>query len=471
MQAYDFVRMNILILGAGRVGESVAESLLSEKNDITVIDHDPGRLRVLEERMDLRGVVGNGIQPSVMREAGAQDADMVIACAAADESNLVFCKIAHDLFNVPTTVARLRSPELQEGQSLLGKGGFAVDHVICPEESVMKYIHQLIEYPEALQVLQFADGRASLIVVRATETSDLVGHSIAEFRHRLPDAHMRVVALYRHDAEVPATATTRVQPGDEVFVLADSSKIRTVLAGIHRLDKPVQRLMIAGGGKVGLRLARSLVGECEVKLIERDGRRCEYLASQLPSSTLILQGDGADEDLLLDENVGEMDLFLALTSDDEDNILSAMLAKRLGARRVMALINRRAYAEMMQGSTIDIAISPAQTVIGELLAHVRRGDVVAVHSLRRGAAEALEGVARGDAKTSRLVGRRVQEIRLPEGARIGAVVRGQAGQSQVLMPHHDTLIETDDHIIIFIPHKRMVREVEKLFQVSATFFG
>ena len=186
---------------------------------------------------------------------------------------------------------------------------------------------------------------------------------------------------------------------------------------------------------------------------------------------LILHGDGADEELLLEENVGEMDLFLALTSDDEDNIMSAMLAKRLGANRVMSLINRRAYADMMQGSTIDIAISPAQTVIGELLAHLRRGDVAAVHSLRRGAAEALEGIARGDIKTSRLVGRRIEEIKLPEGARIGAVVRGEGRNSEVLMPHHDTLIQADDHIIIFIPHKRLVREVERLFQVGATFFG
>jgi trk system potassium uptake protein TrkA len=463
--------MNIIILGAGRVGESVAESLSSEHNDITVIDQDPARLRLLEERLDLRGVVGNGIQPSVLDEAGARDADMLIACAAADESNLVVCKIAHDLFNVPTTVARLRSPEFNEGDTLLGKSGFAVDHVICPEESVMKYIHQLIDYPEALQVLQFAQGRASLIVVRATGGSALVGHTIGEFRERLPDAQMRVVALYRLDAELPAVASTRILAGDEVFVLADSQQIREVIAGIHRLDKPVQRLMIAGGGRVGLRLARSLSGQCEVKLIERDQKRCEYLASQLPGRMLILQGDGADEDLLLEENVGEMDLFLSLTSDDEDNIMSAMLAKRLGARRVMALINRRAYADMMQGSTIDIAISPAQTVIGELLAHVRRGDVAAVHSLRRGAAEALEGVARGDVKTSRLVGRRVQEIKLPEGARIGVIVRGEGRQGEVLMPHHDTLIETDDHIVIFIPHKRMVREVEKLFQVSATFFG
>ena len=463
--------MNIIILGAGRVGESVAESLVSEQNDITVIDMDPARLRLLEDKLDLRGVVGNGIQPSVLRDAGAKDADMVIACAAADETNLVTCKVAHDVFNVPTTIARLRSSEFIEGDELLSQTGFSVSHVLCPEESVTRYIRQLISYPEALQVLEFADGRASLIAVRANHGGALVGHTIGEFRERYTRCEMRVVALYRLDTEMEATPSTRILAGDEVFVLADTDKIRDVLSAIHNTDKPVQRVMIAGGGRVGLRLARSLVGQCEVKLLERDKKRCEYLASQLPSSMLILQGDVADEDLLEEENVGEMDMFLALTSDDEDNIMSAMLAKRLGAGRVMALINRRAYADMMQGGTIDIAISPSQAVIGELLTHIRRGDVAAVHSLRRGAAEAFEGIARGDAKTSKLVGRRIEELKLPRGTRIGGIVRGEGRNSEVLMPHHDLLIEAGDHIILFIPNKRLVREVEKLFQVSATFFG
>lgn len=463
--------MNIIILGAGRVGESVAESLVSEPNDITVIDQDPARLRLLEERLDLRGVVGNGIQPSVLQEAGAADADMLIACAAADETNLVVCKLAHQLYNVPTTIARLRSSEFIDGKALLARDGFAVDRVICPEESVTRTIEQLISYPEALQVLEFANGLVSLIVVRADAGSALVGHSIAEFRSLIPDFEMRVVALYRSDAEIEAKSSSVIQAGDEVFVLAAASHIREVLAAIHQRDKPVKRVMIAGGGRVGLRLARHLVDRYETKIIEQQVSRCEYLASQLPSSTLVLHGDCVDEDLLLEENVADMDLFLALTSDDEDNIMSAMLAKRLGARRVLALINRRAYAEMMQGGTIDIAVSPAQTVIGELLTHIRRGDVVAVHSLRRGAAEALEGIARGDAKTSRLVGRRVEEIRLPKGARFGAIVRGEDDRAEVLMPHHDTVIQKDDHIVIFIPNKRLVRDVEKLFQVSATFFG
>jgi trk system potassium uptake protein len=466
--------MNIIIIGAGRVGESVAESLASERNDITVVDTDPQRLAALQDRLDLRGVAGNGIQPSVLQEAGAQDCDMLIACAPLDETNLVVCKVAHDNFNVPTTIARMRSPEFVDGSALLAKeGGFAVDHVICPEESVTTYVRKLIDYPEALQVLEFAGGLVSLIAVRAVAGGPLVQHSLAEIPKLVRGAEMRIVALYRGTERVVVDGTTRIEAGDEVFVLAATEHIRTVLGALRKMDRPVRRLMIAGGGKVGLRLARELKDSHQIKLIESNRLRCDYLATQLPSSTLILNADSTDEELMDEENVREMDLFIALTSDDEDNIMACLLAKRMGARRVIALINRRAYADLVQGTTIDIAISPSQTVIGELLAFVRRGDVEAVHSLRRGAAEALEIVAHGDVKSSKVVGKRIEQIGLPRGAQIGAIVRGMGSDDEaphVVMAHHDTLIERDDHVIVFLPRKRMVREVEKLFQVSATFF-
>jgi trk system potassium uptake protein len=480
--------MNILILGAGRVGESVAESLVSEKNDITVIDTNPARLAALQDRLDLRGVVGNGVNPSVLKEAGIDDCDMLIACAPQDETNLVVCKLAHDLFSVPTTIARLRSPELTGNAQLLGKeGGFAVDEVICPEQSVTNYVHKLIEYPEALQVLEFARGLVSLVAVRAVAGGVLVRHSLSEIPTLLPGIDMRIVAIYRGDQRIPAEGDTRIEADDEVFLLAATERVRQVLHALHPRDLPVRRVMLAGGGKVGLRLARELQGSHELKIIEADAKRCEYLATELPSSVLVLNADSTDENVMEDENVREMDLFIALTSDDEDNIMSCLLAKRLGARRVLALINRRAYAELVQGTTIDIAISPAQAVIGELLAYVRRGDVEAVHSLRRGASEALEAVARGDRRTSKVVGRRIEEIALPRGAAIGAIVRGIDPDSghgqepvrtkgaavpapQIIIPHHDTVIERDDHVIVFLPRKRMVRDVEKLFSVGATFF-
>ena len=472
--------MKILILGAGRVGESVAESLVSERNDITVIDTDPVRLRSLQDRLDLRGVAGNGIQPSVLKDAGVEDTDMLIACAPNDETNLVACKVAKELFNVPTTIARVRSPEFQDDSPLLGKNGFGVDKVICPEQSVTAYIRKLIEYPEALQVLEFAHGLVSLIAVRAVAGGPLVRHRLAEIPQLVPGIEMRIMAIYRQDTVLPhLDGMTQIDPGDEVFVLAATEHIRTVLGALRARDQPVKRLMVAGGGKVGLRLAREIHDSYQIKIIEPLRARCDYLATELPNEVLVLHGDSTDEDLLGDENVDQMDLFIALTSDDEDNIMSCLLAKRLGARRVLAVINRRAYADLVQGTTIDIAISPAHTVLGELLAYVRRGDVEAVHSLRRGAAEALEAIVRGDRKTCRFAGRRIDEVGLPKGATVGAIVRGlhrsdgsEAGDDakpEVIIAHHDTVVMPNDHVIIFVPRKRMVREVEKLFQVSATF--
>ena len=472
--------MKIMILGAGRVGESVAESLVSERNDITIIDSDPARLRTLQDRLDLRTVAGNGIQPSVLKEAGVEDTDMLIACAPNDETNLVACKVAKELFNVPTTIARVRSPEFQDDSPLLGKTGFGVDKVICPEQSVTAYIRKLIEYPEALQVLEFAHGLVSLIAVRAVANGPLVRHRLAEIPQLVPGTPMRIMAIYRQDTVLPhLDGMTQIDPGDEVFVLAATEHIRTVLGALRARDQPVKRVMVAGGGKVGLRLAREIHRDYQIKIIEPLRPRCDYLATELPNEVLVLHGDSTDEDLLGDENVDQMDLFIALTSDDEDNIMSCLLAKRLGARRVLAVINRRAYADLVQGTTIDIAISPSHTVLGELLAYVRRGDIEAVHSLRRGAAEALEAIVRGDRKTCRFAGRRIDEVGLPKGATVGAIVRGlhrpdgsEAGadaRPEVIIAHHDTVVQPNDHVIVFVPRKRMVREVEKLFQVSPTF--
>lgn len=485
--------MKIIILGAGRVGQSVADSLVSEHNDITVIDTDAERLRDLESRFDLRGVVGNGIDPAVLAEAGAEDTDLLIACAAQDETNLVCCKMAQLLFNIPKRIARVRSPGFRRDERLVGPEGFAVDRIICPEESLTRYIAKLIEYPEAMQVREFAGGRASLASVRARAGAPMVGPTIGALRESAPETAMRVVALYRRfpdepDRFVACDGTTRIAPGDEVFVLAAHEHIAHVLSALHRpagqSTPPVRRIMIAGGGRVGLRLAQELSqagGRFHIKIIEENAPRCVELASSLPPQVLVLQGDTTDEDLLGDEGIEEVDLFLALTDDDEDNIMSCLLAKRMGASRVLALINRRSYADLMHGTQIDIALSPAQAMLGELLAYVRQGDVQAVHSLRRGVAEALEIVARGDRKSSRVVGRRVSELTLPRDVHMGLIVRGlpdptvagaatPAREPEVIIPRSSTVIESNDHVVFFLPHKRLVRDVEKIFRVSAAFF-
>jgi trk system potassium uptake protein TrkA len=484
--------MKIIILGAGRVGQSVADSLVSERNDITVIDTDAERLRDLEARFDLRGVVGNGIEPQVLAEAGAQDTDLLIACAAQDETNLVCCKIAQMVFNIPTRIARVRSTGLDSDARLVGPEGFAVDRIICPEASLTRYITKLIDYPEAMQVRQFAGGRACLVSVRARAGAPMVNHSIAELRAKFSDMAMRMVAIYRRfpdepDRFVACAGSTRIEPGDEVFVLSAQEHIAAVLAALHRREgqpsHPVRRIMIAGGGRVGLRLAQELGqggSRFHIKILEKDPAHCVELASVLPGEVLVLQGDPTDEDLLEQENIEEVDLFLALTEDDENNIMSSLLAKRMGARRVLALINRRSYADLMHGTQIDIALSPAQAMLGELLAYVRRGDVQAVHSLRRGVAEALEIVARGDRKSSRVVGRKVSELDLPRDVHMGLIVRGlpdtpdvshaDLREPEVIIPRSSTVIESNDHVVFFLPNKRLVRDVEKAFRVSATFF-
>lgn len=477
--------MKVIILGAGQVGASVAEGLVSEENDITVVDYDAARLAQLQDRLDLRTVVGNAATPSALRDADAEDADMIIAVTQSDQSNLVACKLAQSVFNVPTRIARLRSRDFLEDASLLTPENFAVDFALCPEQVITEYIRRLIEFPEALQVLNFARGRVSLVAVRAYEGGLLVGKPIKSMREHLPPGtDARIAAIFRRDQPVFPEGDTVIEAGDEVFLLAAAEHIRQVLRQLRRMMKPVERIMIAGGGNIGLRLAKSLEKRYEVKVIEGRKERAEMLANEL-GRTLVLLGDATDEELLEQENIAEMDLFLAVTNDDEDNIMSGSLAKRLGAKRVVALINRRAYADMIEGGPIDIGISPAYVSIGTLLAHVRQGDVAEVHSLRRGAAEALELVAHGDAKTSKVVGKRIDQIDWPHGVTVAALVRnfeqavivGQTDEwtsitrhGEVVIAHHDTVIEAEDHVIVFCTRKKLVKKVEKLFQVGFHFF-
>ena len=466
--------MKIIILGAGQVGSSVAENLVSEANDITLVDTSAEYLEIQRERLEVRTVCGNGASPSVLQEAGAEDADLLIAVTQSDQTNLCACRVAKALFNLPTRIARLRSGDFVDYPELLNDENFAVGFSICPEQIVTDHIKRLISFPEALQVLEFAGGVVSLIGVRAFEGGPLIGHPLKAMRYHMPNVEVRIAAIYRNGEPIIPEGDTVIVPGDEVFCLAASVHIRQVMRELRRSDQPMRRIMIAGGGNIGFRLARSIEADYNVKLIEMNKRRTEMLATHL-DHTLVLRGDSTDEKLLENEGIDETDLFVALTNNEEDNIMSASLAKRMGARRTLALINRKSYVDLVQGGPIDIAISPANISIGSLLAHVRRGDVVAVHSLRRGAAEALEIIAHGDKRESKVVGRPIEEIPLPKGATIAAIVRdevradGRVLRHEVIMPHHDTVISSGDHVIVFCTHKRLVRQVEKLFQVSFGF--
>ncbi|MDT8383521.1 MAG: Trk system potassium transporter TrkA [Gammaproteobacteria bacterium] len=456
--------MKIIILGAGQVGTSVAEVLANESSDITVVDIDEKKLETLRDRLDIGTVVGEAAHPEVLARAGAEDADMILAVTNSDEINMVACQVAYTLFHTPTKIARVRSVGYLSHPQLFTQDAFPVDVLISPEQLVTDYVQRLIEHPGALQVLDFAGGKVQLVAVRAYYGGPLVGQALKALREHMPGIDTRVAAIYRRGHAIAPGGDTVIEADDEVFFIAAKRHIRVVMKELRRLDRPVKRVIIAGGGNIGMRLAKALENKYQVKLIDHNPERSKRLSEEL-GKTIVLQGDAADEELLLDENIEHTDVFCAVTNEDEANILSAMLAKRLGAQKVMALINRAAYVDLVQSGVIDIAISPQQATIGSLLAHVRRGDVTAVHSLRRGAAEAIEAVAHGDARSSKVVGRAIEDIKLPPGTNIGAIVRAD----EVIIAHHDTVIQAEDHIILFVVDKERIPDVERLFQVGVTF--
>ena len=457
--------MKILILGAGQVGSSAAYHLSREEaNEVTVVDMRAEVLRELQDRLDIRTVVGHAAYPDVLERAGANDADIIVALTDADETNMVACQVAYTIYHTPTKIARIRAAEYMTARKLFTQDAIPVDVRISPEQLVCEYIEQLILYPGALQVLDFADGRVRLVGARADHRGSLVGQKIAALKEHVPNTEGRIAAIYRDGKSIRPEGKTIINEGDEVFFLAARQDVRVFMSEMRRLEDPVRRVVIAGGGNIGVRLALALEQTNQVKIIERDPERARVISERL-NKAIVLVGDAADEELLLEENIDNVDIFCALTNAEEANILSAMLAKRLGAHKVMALINRPSYADLVEAGTIDIAISPQQVTIGSLLAHVRRGDVVKVHSLRRGAAEAIEAVAHGSENDSKVVGRKIEDLNLPRGTSIVCIVRGD----KVVMAHHDTVIETDDHVILFMTDRRKIDKIEDLFQVGVSF--
>ncbi|OOC11154.1 Trk system potassium transporter TrkA [Thioalkalivibrio halophilus] len=456
----------IIILGAGQVGHSLAEALSADGIDITVVDTRAERLAELEDQFDIKTVHGFGAHPSVLDAAGARDASMLVAVTDSDEVNMLACQVGSTLFNIETKIARVRARDYHETPELFAQDAMPVDMLISPEAIVTSHIQRLIEHPGSLQVLEFAEGRVSLVGVRAYYGGPLVGHELKNLRYDMPGVHTRVAAIFRQDRSIQPDGNTVVEADDEVFFVAAKKNIRAVTSELRKLEKPYKRIMIAGGGNIGRRLAEALSKRYRVKVIERDAERADQLARELPGNVLVLQGDSADDRFLEAINVEHSDVFCAVTNDDQANIFAGMLAKRSGVRKVMSLINRPSYVDLLQSGTIDVALSPQQATVSALLARVREGGTATVHTLRRGAAEAIETVVSGDSRTSQVVDRRIDEINLPEGASVGAVVR----DDEVIIPHHDTVIHSGDHVILFLTDRGKVKQVQRLFQPSPLFF-
>ena len=455
--------MKILIVGVGRVGCSLAQNLVSGKDDVTVVDINRERLSELQERFDLRTVYGDASSPQVLEEAGAHDADLLVACSASDAVNLMACYLGREVFNIPRRIARIRT-HYYHTHLEFAKEKFGVDHIINPERSITDYLFHLVEFPEVLEIVDFANGLVSLLTLKVGGKSQFLKLQVNENHLNLPDSNGRILEVIRQEKTLPLERTFSLERHDEVVLAVDTAEARKAIKQLHKRMHRVRNIMIAGGGNIGERLARLLANDdYNVRIIEMNEERCHELARSLPENVIVLHGNSTDETLLLDEHVMDMDAFLAVTNADEDNIMASLLAKRLGAEKVLTLISRQSYGELIRGSAIDIAVSPIWTTISALMRDLKQGSVERGHRLRQGRSEAVEFKVLGDSSNSKLVGRTVGEIRWPKNAVVAAIVR----EGRVIIPVPTTTVNHEDHVIMYASDPRTMEQVNKLFQVSA----
>ena len=453
----------IAVLGGGQVGSSLAKILTDDGNDITLIDTNLSVIEDLQEDNDIKTILGNASSPSILEQAEVNDCDILIATTASDEVNLVSCHLAKKMFNVPTVIARLRNSEFQVSTSGFDLDLFSIDSIISPSQLVTDFIKNIIEHPGAFQAYDFADGKLQVIGATVLKDGPLAGRKLSEFKKHLPNVDVKVIALYRDRKILPVNGTTIIETGDDLFFLATEENMR-FMSELSKNQSRIENIMIAGGGIVGMTLAGKLSQKFSTKIIEKDLIRSKYLSESL-ENTVVLNDNISDESLLANEGIEEVDYFCSVTNDDQMNILSAKLAKDLGAKKSIAIINKLSYRKLVS-KEIDVVISPEDVTIGSILASVRTSDVVKVHSLGFGEAELLEIIIHGDNKTSKVVGKKVSELELPSGCRIGAIYR----DGKVILLNEDASIQSNDRLIIYLLHKKDFSKLAKLLQVSIGFF-
>ena len=453
----------IAVLGGGQVGSSLAKILTDDGNDITLIDTNLSVIEDLQEDNDIKTIHGNASSPSVLEQAEVNDCDILIATTASDEVNLVSCHLAKKMFNVPTVIARLRNSEFQVSTSGFDLDLFSINSIISPSQLVTDFIKNIIEHPGAFQAYDFADGKLQVIGATVLKDGPLAGRKLSEFKKHLPNVDVNVIALYRDRKTLPVNGTTVIETGDDLFFLATEENMR-FMSELSKNQSRIENIMIAGGGIVGMTLADKLSQKFSTKIIEKDLIRSKYLSESL-EDTVVLNDDISDESLLDNEGIEEVDYFCSVTNDDQMNILSAKLAKDLGAKKSIAIINKLSYRKLVS-KEIDVVVSPEDVTIGSILASVRTSDVVKVHSLGFGEAELLEIIIHGDNETSKVVDKKVSELELPSGCRIGAIYR----EGKVILLNEDVSIQSNDRLIIYLLHKKDFSKLAKLLQVSIGFF-
>ena len=458
--------MKVIICGAGKVGYGIAERLSAEQNDVSVIDNTPRLIHVIRDTLDVRGFVGHGAHPDVLAAAGAEQAEMIIAVTLHDEVNMVACQVAHSLFNVPTKVARIRSQSYlaPHWQNLFSTSHLPIDVIISPEIEVGNMVLRRLALPGAVDIVRFADGEVVVVGIVCEEDCPIVDTPLRQLTELFPDLNAVVVGVVRQGKLFVPRSSDALLVGDHVYVVAQKDQVRRTLGIFGHEEPEAARVVIAGGGNIGHYVAHTLEkrhSRTKVKVIEASRERAVGIADQL-RRTVVLHGSALDQEILHEADIADTETMVALTNNDEVNVLSCVMAKRLGCRRSLALINDTNYATLTGTLGIDAHVNPREVTISKILQHVRRGRIRGVHSIQDGAAEVIEAEALA---TSQLVGAPLREVDLPDGIRIGAIYRGKT----VILPDGETQINAHDRVVIFARADR-VRKVEQMFRVSLEFF-
>ena len=448
--------MNILILGAGQVGSELAEILAKDNHNITLVDQKKESLDKVSDNSDIKTVLGNCCYPRTLEEANIQDTELVIAMTETDEVNIVSCQMIKHMNLKTRTMARIRAREYLKGKGheIFSNGEFSLDVVISPESLITEYIAKLVELPGAMQVLDFGNGRASMVSVKAVAGAPITGHKISELKEHIPNADTRVAAIYRENEVIIPSGSDYIRDEDEVFFISAKRNIKKVMSEIRPVDSKYKNIMIAGGGKIGRRLASLLEDKFSVKIIEKDLERGEYLSEKL-NTTIVLKGDATDEDLLVEEGISNIDMFCSVTDSDEANVMSSLLAKKLGAQKVLSLLNKQSFIDLITQGEVDVTVIPNEITIGVVLQNITKARIARAHTFKRGKSEAVELIATEET-TKTLINKPIDEVKLPDGCTISALIRGK----DVKIAHHDVIIQENDHLIVFLTDKNLFPALE-----------
>lgn len=458
--------MKVIVCGAGQVGFNIARHLALENNDVTVVDQNPDLVRRVNDTLDATGVFGHASNPDVLEKAGIANADMIIAVTYADEVNMVACQVAHSLFDVPTKIARVRQQSYLQPiyANLFSRDHLPIDVIISPEIEVARAVTRRLQVPGAFEMIPLVDDKVKLIGVRCEETCPLINTPLRQLTHLFPDLNIVIIGLMRDGNPMMPTADDYMLPGDEVYFVVDSEQVSRAMAAFGHEEAEARRLLIFGGGNIGLFLAQEIEKNhdwVKAKIIEADKDRAESVAGML-DRTMVINGDVLDPEILEEANASMTETVVAVTNDDETNILSSLLAKRNGVKRAITLINTAAYEPLINSLGIDVIVSPRNITVSTILQYVRRGRIHSVHTLREGFGELIEAEA---LETSDLVGKPLKEVKLPSGVMLGAIVR----DGKMICPRGSTVVEAKDRVVLFASED-VIREVEKIFSVQLEYF-